>query len=53
MKKFINFIKKCKRFADKEYLTYTLLFLIFMCVLYAYSIYAGMLTSPNFTYAEF
>ena len=53
MKNSTTFITRIKSFFAREYVKYTLLFLAIMLLLYAFSLFGGMLSSPTFTYAEF
>lgn len=39
--------------ADREFWKYTLFFFAMMVVLYVFLVFAGGLSSPEFTYAEF
>lgn len=53
MKRFTSFISKIKKKLDREFFKYTFLFFVLLFGLYVYSLYAGMISSPKFTYAEF
>lgn len=57
MKKHISFLKRAKAFASsiisKEYFIYTGVFFGIMMALYLTMIFAGMASTPKFTYAEF
>lgn len=53
MKKFTNFLQKSKQKINREYLVYTGIFLGLMLAIYLYMMFAGMASSPEFTYAEF
>ena len=57
MSKFTTFVtkisKKIKSLATKEYLIYTGMFLGIMLSVYIYMIFAGMASTPGFTYSEF
>lgn len=57
MKKLTNFMTKMKQKAkeviSKEYFIYTGVFFFIMVSLYLAMIFAGMASTPKFTYAEF
>ena len=54
MKRFTTIIiTKIKKLYANELLRYTVVFFMLICSLYIFSLFAGMLSSPGFTYAEF
>ena len=54
MKKFTNsIINRAKKLFTKEYFIYTGLFFAMMVGIYLYMIFAGMASTPAFTYSEF
>lgn len=48
-----TFSHRLKALFKNQVFRYTLLFLSGMILLYLFSMFGGMLTSPGFTYAEF
>lgn len=48
-----TFSQRLKALFKNQVFRYTLLFLCGMILLYLFSMFGGMLTSPGFTYAEF
>lgn len=48
-----TFSQRLKALFKNQVFRYTLLFLGGMILLYLFSMFGGMLTSPGFTYAEF